>query len=139
MMQGMPYAMMGPGGTPMPAISPGLAMPSAMHPMHSMPGMYPAAPMAFPGMPMAPSPYGFMTPGQEGVPMQMGSPTMYGAFPPNSVMPFAMPAMSLEQQMQQQHQHQPQMGSNARSWPGNHNFNRRGSGQQGSRSQNSSR
>lgn len=138
--------MMGPGGTPMPALSPGLAVPGAMHPMHSMPGMYPAAPMAFPGMPMAPSPYGFMAPGQDGIPLQIGSPTMYGAFPPHSVMPFPMPAMSLEQQMQQQqmqqqhqHQHQPQMGSNARSWPGNNGFNRRSSGQQGSRSQITSR
>lgn len=142
MMQGMPYAMMGPGGTPMSPLSPGLAMPGAMHPMHSMPGMYPTAPMAFPGMPMAPSPYGFMAPGQEGIPMQMGSPTMYGPFPPHPVMPYAIPAMSLEQQMQQQqqqqHQHHPQMGNNARPWPGN-NFNRRTSGQQGARSQNTSR
>ncbi|KAL3143822.1 hypothetical protein ABBQ32_003649 [Trebouxia sp. C0010 RCD-2024] len=139
MVQGMPYAMMGPGCTPMSALSPGMAMPGAMHPMHNMPAMYPAAPMAFPGMPMAPPPYGFMAPGQEGIPMQMGSPTMYGAFPPHQVMPFAMPAMSLEQQMQQQQQHQPQMGSHARAWPSNNNFNRRSSGQQGARSQNTSR
>ena len=137
-MQGMPYAMMGPGGTPMPALPPGLAMPGAMHPMHSMPGMFPASPMAFSGMAMTPAHYGFMAPGQDGIPMQMGSPTMYGqlhgAFPPQQVMPFQVPAMNLEQQIQQ-----PQMGSNARGRPSNNSVNRRGGSQQGSRSQNPSR
>ncbi len=134
-MQGMPYAMMGTGGTPMQALPPGLAMPGAMHPMHSMPGMFPASPMAFPGMPMAAAPYGFMAPGQEGLPLHMPSPAMYGGFPPHQAMQFQMPGMSLEQQMQQQ----PQMGNNARPWS-NNNFSRRNSSnQQTPRNQNVSR
>lgn len=131
LMQGMPYAMMGPGGAPMQALPPGLAM----HPMHSMPGMFPASPMAFPGMPMAATPYGFMAPGQEGIPMQVPSSAMYGAFPPHQAMPFQMSAMSPEQHMQQ-----PPMGSNGRGWSNNNSFSRRNSSNQHTpRSHNASR
>ena len=145
LMQGMPY-MMGPGGTPMQAMPPGLAMPGAMHPMHSMPGMFPASPMAFPGMPMAAAPYGFVAQGQEGMPMQMPSPAMYGGFPPHQPMPFQLPAMSLEQQMQQPqmgnqmgNQMSTQLGNHTRGWS-NNNFSRRNSSnQQTPRSQHTSR
>ena len=118
--------MMGPGGHPIQAMPPGLAMPGAVHPMQGMPGMFPAQQMAFPGMPMAPAPYGFIAPGQDGMSLQMPSPAIYGAYPLHQTVPYQMPTMGLEQQMQQQ---PPQMGNNARGWP-NPNSNRRNSSNQ---------
>lgn len=126
LLQGVPYTMMGPGGTPMHALAPGLGM----HPMQSMPGMFPTPPMAFPAMPMA-TPYGFMSSGQEGMPMHLGAvPAVYGGYPPQQ-MQFQMPAMSIEQQMHQQQQQQSQIAGNhnARVRPGN-SFNRRNSNSQ---------
>ncbi len=77
---------------------------------------------------MAAAPYGFVAQGQEGMPMQMPSPAMYGGFPPHQPMPFQLPAMSLEQQMQQP-QMGNQMGNHARGWS-NNNFSRRNSSNQ---------
>ena len=128
----MPYVI-GPGGQPMQAMPPGLAMPGAVHPMQGMPGMFPASQMAFPGMPMAPAPYGFVAPAQEGIPLQMPPPAMYSAYPPQQAVPYQMPGMGLEQQMQMQQQQQqqpPQMGNHARAWPHSNSFSRRSSSSQ---------
>ena len=116
--------MMGPGGTPMHALPPGLGM----HPMQSMPGMFPTPPMAFPAMPMA-TPYGFVSPGQEGIPMHLGAtPAMYGGYPPHQLQ-FQLAPMSVEQQMHQQQQSQVAASQNARVRPSN-NLGRRNSNSQ---------
>lgn len=90
-------------------------------------------------MPMA-TPYGFVSPGQEGIPMHLGAaPAMYGGYPPHQLQ-FPMPAMSMEQQMQQHQQQQNQVAANARARPSNNGLSRRNSsGQQSFRSQASSR